>query len=436
MNDVINHTQEMNLSQRIYEPMSAPEFLRNATNLAAALRYLHDRSVTFGELDPSKVTLTETEAKLTRGLEPSAGITPYTAPEQVAGKPADVRSDIFAFGAVVYEMLSGRKAFEAHSQEELRTAILEREPAPLDNVSPELSRLVARCLAKSPESRWQRMQKVQMELKLLTATSRHAEESAARRDRLETSLRATVEELENRLSARLASQDANFNGLQRGLAEHGEKIQGASQVENSLRAEIAAVENRLAERLSSHDANFTGLHQGLAEQGEKLQSAGQVESSLRGEIAALESKLSERMASQDASLTGHHQRISEHSEKLQGAGQLESSLRAEIIALDKQLSARMEGTEGRIAELADESRGHEARSASINQALAVLRESISKELHQVQETLKAQANSLESLATAGSQTDDLIEHLVEAFSLQRSVLERNDATRVSAGSND
>ena len=97
MNDIINHTQEMNLSQRIHEPMPAPEVLRSATNLAAALRYLHDRSVTFGELDPSKVTLAETEAKLTRGLEPPAGITPYTAPEQVAGKPPDASSDIFAF---------------------------------------------------------------------------------------------------------------------------------------------------------------------------------------------------------------------------------------------------------------------------------------------------------------------------------------------------
>src|SRR5262245_22888492 len=83
----------------------------------------------------------------------------YMAPEQLEGVDADARTDIFAFGAVVYEMLTGRKAFEGRSQVSLIGAILEREPAPIASlvptVPPALERIVKRCLAKDPDRRWQ-----------------------------------------------------------------------------------------------------------------------------------------------------------------------------------------------------------------------------------------------------------------------------------------
>jgi len=79
--------------------------------------------------------------------------------EQLEGREADTRTDIFALGAVVYEMATGRKAFEAKSRASLIAAILEREPPPVSSVRPLappiLSRVVATCPAKKPDDRWQ-----------------------------------------------------------------------------------------------------------------------------------------------------------------------------------------------------------------------------------------------------------------------------------------
>ena len=81
------------------------------------------------------------------------------APEQIEGKPADARSDIFAFGLVLYEMLTGRRAFQASSQAGLMASILKEEPPPLTTLLPSipaaLERTVRKCLAKEPERRWQ-----------------------------------------------------------------------------------------------------------------------------------------------------------------------------------------------------------------------------------------------------------------------------------------
>jgi hypothetical protein len=76
------------------------------------------------------------------------------SPEQLQGKEADARSDLFSFGCVLYEMLTGKRAFEGESAASVIAAILEREPAPLD-IAPPLERVVRRCLAKDPDERFQ-----------------------------------------------------------------------------------------------------------------------------------------------------------------------------------------------------------------------------------------------------------------------------------------
>ena len=80
------------------------------------------------------------------------------APEQLEGREADARTDIFAFGAVVYEMVTGKKAFEGKSQASLIGAIMNSEPASMSNLQPMsplvLDRIVKKCLAKDPDSRW------------------------------------------------------------------------------------------------------------------------------------------------------------------------------------------------------------------------------------------------------------------------------------------
>ena len=160
--------------------------------IVEALAAAHTAGVVHRDLKPANVVLTRSGVKLldfglarlrptgpaSVGAEAAqpltrdgqiAGTIPYMAPEQLKGKDADPRSDIFAFGAVLYEMLTGRRAFEADSQAELVAAILERQPAPLAArqplTPPALDRLVATCLAKDPDDRWQSAHDIALELK-------------------------------------------------------------------------------------------------------------------------------------------------------------------------------------------------------------------------------------------------------------------------------
>jgi eukaryotic-like serine/threonine-protein kinase len=97
------------------------------------------------------------------------GTLQYMAPEQLEGKPADARTDVFALGAVLFEMMTGRKAFEAQTQASLIAKILETDPPELSRfipvAPPALERLVQRCLAKSPDDRWQSVRDVLLELR-------------------------------------------------------------------------------------------------------------------------------------------------------------------------------------------------------------------------------------------------------------------------------
>ena len=113
------------------------------------------------------------------------GTLQYMAPEQLEGKEADARTDIFAFGALVYEMVIGKKAFEGTSQASLIAAIIEREPEPLIQLQPTtpraLDRVVRRCLAKDPDERWQTAADLMHEVKWIATDSTGAGESAVAR---------------------------------------------------------------------------------------------------------------------------------------------------------------------------------------------------------------------------------------------------------------
>ena len=97
------------------------------------------------------------------------GTVPYMAPEQLEGKDADARADIWALGCVVYEMATGRRAFEGKSQASLISAIMTSEPQPIAQLQPmtppALDRLVKVCLAKDPDDRLQTAHDVMQELK-------------------------------------------------------------------------------------------------------------------------------------------------------------------------------------------------------------------------------------------------------------------------------
>ncbi len=194
---VMQYLDGVTLADRLVKgPLSVAESLTLAIQIANALDKAHHAGIVHRDLKPGNIMLTKAGAKLLDfGLAKAGGqaiagtalsmvaTTPpnltahgailgtfqYMAPEQLEGKDADARSDIFAFGAVVYEMLTGRKAFEGRSQASLIAAILDHDPPPISSLfpltPPQLDHIVKRCLAKAPDDRWQTASDVAQELK-------------------------------------------------------------------------------------------------------------------------------------------------------------------------------------------------------------------------------------------------------------------------------
>ena len=197
---VMEYLEGETLAARLTKgPLPTDQVLRYATEIADALDKAHRKGITHRDLKPGNIMITKAGTKLldfglaklrdpkTAGLSlsqrPTAtasltgegkilGTLQYMAPEQLEGKDADARTDIFAFGAVIYEIATGRKAFEGDSQASLIGAILKDEPAPMSTLQPmtppALDRLVRACLAKHPDDRWQAAHDLERELRWIT----------------------------------------------------------------------------------------------------------------------------------------------------------------------------------------------------------------------------------------------------------------------------
>jgi Tol biopolymer transport system component len=177
-------------------PLPLEQVLKYGAQIADALDKAHRSGVVHRDLKPGNIMLTAAGAKLldfglakaavplASGMTLTAAVTrttpvtqqgtivgtfQYMSPEQVEGKEVDARSDIFSFGAVLYEMLTGRRAFPGKSQLSVASAVLEKDPDPISTLQPltppALERAVKRCLEKEPDDRWQTARDLVLELK-------------------------------------------------------------------------------------------------------------------------------------------------------------------------------------------------------------------------------------------------------------------------------
>ena len=189
------------LAQRLEKgPLPLKQALQYGIEIAAALEKAHKGGIVHRDLKPGNVMLTKSGARLldfglakpvegaaamaacesvatmSRPLTTEgkiAGTFQYMAPEQVQGREAGVRSDLFALGAVLYEMITGRRAFQGKSQISVMSAILETDPEPVSALQPlsppALDHVIQRALAKDPEERWQSATDIKAELKWIAA---------------------------------------------------------------------------------------------------------------------------------------------------------------------------------------------------------------------------------------------------------------------------
>ena len=191
------------LAQRLEKgALPLDQALSVAIEIADALDKAHRQGIVHRDLKPGNIMLTKAGAKLldfglaklrkpgsvgaegfsaaTTASEPLTahgtllGTLPYMAPEQVEGKEADHRTDVFAFGAVAYEMVTGERAFQASSQASLIGAILKDDPPVLSARQPmtprSLDRVIRQCLVKDPDERWQSTGDLKRELQWVTAS--------------------------------------------------------------------------------------------------------------------------------------------------------------------------------------------------------------------------------------------------------------------------
>ncbi len=183
----------------LHGPLAAEEAVRLAIQIASALEEAHSKGIIHRDLKPGNILVCKSNAKvLDFGLAKQeneyvggdgstvtqtqagtiVGTAAYMSPEQAEGRPVDARSDIFSFGLVLYEILSGRRAFPAAHAVTAMAAIIRDEPAPLE-APPELQRIVSRCLRKSPAERFQSMAEVRTALEQASTHPREQQPSIA-----------------------------------------------------------------------------------------------------------------------------------------------------------------------------------------------------------------------------------------------------------------
>ena len=202
---VMEHLEGETLADRLQRgPLPLDQALKYAIEIGDAVDRAHRTGVIHRDLKPGNIMLTRDGAKvLDFGLAKTAvvaartaaaaeatvtvaltsegtvlGTPQYMAPEQIEGSEADARTDIFTFGCVLYEMVTGARAFDGKSKASVAAAILAADPRPMSTLQPvtppALERAVKQCLAKDPEERWHSLHDVVLQLHAIDSAPEHA----------------------------------------------------------------------------------------------------------------------------------------------------------------------------------------------------------------------------------------------------------------------
>jgi len=350
--------------QRLEGPRAAEEAVRLAVQIVEALDAAHSRGVIHRDLKPANIMVTSegsvklvdfglarqvADADATATLEGTVvGTAAYMAPEQIQGKTLDGRSDIFSFGAVLYELLSGRRAFPGETTASVIAAILHSEPVPLDS-PPALSRIVKRCLAKDPSERYQTMMELRSALESISRKPEDLPPSIVVLPFANLSRDADDEYFSDGLAGEVINALTQISGLKviartsafafKGKSEDIRKIAAALGVTNVLEGSVRRVANRLrvtAELIHAAD----GTHLWAQRYDREMTDVFVVQDDI---AAAITEALKLKLSARQLAARPHEPNLPAYEAFLKGAA-TEASRRAEdyfkqAIALDSQWAA-------------------------------------------------------------------------------------------------
>ena len=366
------------LAERIAEGrIAVPEGLQVAMLMAEQLRTLHDSGSAHGGLTPSAVVLTGSSVELLpRETDPVDTV--YAAPELRGGSAPDARSDIFSFGAIVFEMLTGQPAFDA----EITTGPLECGSAPID-------RVVNGCIAASPEHRYQRMSKVVLELRLLQANARRgnvplpAAEIARPVRAAVPALAAVVRRLE---TAVVPSPAAPDRPAMQAMQDLEGRLSARLQDQEKTIANLAHVANEVLKALREQQATAAAPPMAAP-----APPAPRYEQPM---------ERPEPAASRGMGFRGYEEMHSGGSR----ADKMMDLLSDKLSRLDMVVSSAVDRLQ-KLEDIFDQ----------FDIDAAALRDSVTRDIRKFEHSLKSQGAAIESARTAMGQTDDLVERVVEAI---------------------